>query len=85
MILVEIRPRQDDLFDIWVIGANGEVLLNSSQGYENSEDAEAIARKLFGSVDHEASHKAGFGVANTEPVALRITYRTGKTHTEQLR
>lgn len=71
MIRVEIKPRQDDLFDIWVIGANGENLLNSSQGYENAADAETIARKLFG--------------ISGETVALRIEYRDGKTRTEQLR
>lgn len=84
MIRVEIKPRQDDLFDIWVIAANGEVLLNSSQGYENASDAEAIARKLFGRIDFEASAREGVAMP-PEPVTLRITYRNGKTQTEQIR
>lgn len=71
MIKVEIKPRQDNLFDIWVHAANGELLLHSSQGYENVEDAERVARLLF--------------MPDSTAVALRIEYRNGKTKTEQLR
>ena len=84
MIRVEIKPRQDDLYDIWVIAANGEVLLNSVQGYENAADAEAIARKVFGT--RMVANAAGTGEEpRSEPVAMRIEYRNGKTHTERLR
>ncbi|MDN4521388.1 hypothetical protein QYF68_26720 [Mycolicibacterium austroafricanum] len=77
MIRVEIKARQDNLFDIWVIAENGEVLLNSSQGYENAADAEAIARKVFG--------MSWSDLMSVEPITLRITYRNGKSHTEALR
>lgn len=46
MIRVEIKPRQDDLFDIWV-GDEGDHFVNSHQGYENVEDAVRIARRLW--------------------------------------
>lgn len=77
MIRVEIKPRQDDLYDIWVIAENGGVLLNSSQGYENAADAEAIARKLFG--------MSWSDLMSAEPVTLRIDYRDGRVSEEQIR
>lgn len=76
MIRIEVKPRQDNLFDIWVHADNGEVLLHSSQGYENVEDAVKIVRRIFGPV--KVTEKP-------QTVALRIKYRNGKTHTEQLR
>lgn len=82
MITVSIKPRQDDLFDIWVTGANGEVLLNSSQGYENARDAELIARKLFGQGNSDVPvdlHR------RAEPIELTIAYRDGTSFVEQLR
>ncbi|MCK0174776.1 hypothetical protein [Mycolicibacterium sp. F2034L] len=122
---MEVKPRQDNLFDIWVHAQNGEVLLNSSQGYEHAADAEAIARLLLGSrvgnhpdsrliaqtLDNAAeviervssslplrTVNAARPIAEScrtltrlldslvpEPVALRVTYRDGKTKTEQLR
>ena len=77
MIRVEIKARQDDLFDIWVIAENGEVLLNSSQGYENATDAEAIARKVFG--------MSWSDLMSVEPVTLRIEYRDGRVSEGQIR
>lgn len=76
MIRVEVKTRQDNLFDIWVHAENGELLLHSSQGYENVEDAEKIARRIFGDVQL---------TGKPQTVALRVTYRDGKTKTEQLR
>lgn len=76
MIRVNVRPRADDKFDIYVAADNGEELLNSSQGYENVEDAEKIVRRLFG--------KVGL-TGETQTVALVTTYRDGKTKTEQIR
>lgn len=84
MIIVSIRPRQDDLFDIWVTGANGETLLNSSQGYERAIDAEDIARKVFGAVDPVASRVEG-SVVLSPAIELTVTYRDGTTKTERLR
>jgi len=100
VILVEIKPRQDDLFDIWA-GDEGDHLVNSHQGYENVEDAVKIARRLFaadervaealrfigeyGDVGNIVASIADILRGDVEPVALRITYRTGKTHTEQIR
>jgi hypothetical protein len=84
LIRVDVKPRQDNLFDIWVHAANGAVLLNSSQGYENVEDAESIARLLFGT--RSVANDAGTGtVTESAPVALKVTYRDGKTKTEQIR
>lgn len=75
MILVEVKPRDDGRYDIYA-SEGGEPYMHSSQGYENVEDAERIARKLFGrDVD---------GCPDS-PAALRTTYRTGQTKTEQLR
>lgn len=76
MIRVEVRPRADNRFDIYVADDNGNELLNSNQGYENVEDAEHVARRLFGRV-------VATGEAQT--VALQVTYRDGKTKTEQIR
>ena len=55
---------------------NGNALLNSNQGYENVEDAEKVARRLFGPVVLTGA---------VQTVALRVEYRSGKTKTEQLR
>lgn len=85
MIRVEIKPRQDNLFDIWVHAANGELLVHSSQGYENVEDVEAVARLLFGSQPVANEAWVTGTELKTEPVAMRVEYRNGKTKTEQLR
>ncbi|MEV5360598.1 hypothetical protein AB0K45_09665 [Micrococcus luteus] len=45
-VLVEVKPRGDNRFDIYV-GDFGDAYLNSSQGYENVEDAVRIVRKLW--------------------------------------
>ncbi|MGA5467154.1 hypothetical protein [Mycobacterium sp. NPDC050041] len=76
MIRIDVKPRSDNKFDIYVTDDNGTPLLNSSQGYANVEDAEWIVRRLFGRV-------AATGEPQT--VALRVEYRNGKTKTEQLR
>lgn len=46
MIRVEIRPRQDDKYDMYV-GDEGDHFANSDQGYENVEDVIEIARRLW--------------------------------------
>ena len=76
MIRVDIKPRHDNRFDIHVSADNGEQLLNSSQGYENVEDAERVVRRLFGPVLVDG---------RLQTVALRVEYRDGKTKTEQIR
>ena len=76
MIRVDIKPRQDDRYDIYVSDDNGNALLNSNQGYENVEDAEKVARRLFGPVVLTGA---------VQTVALRVEYRSGKPKTEQLR
>lgn len=76
MIRVDIKPRQDDRYDIYVSDDNGNALLNSNQGYENVEDAEKVARRLFSPV---------VLTGGVQTVALRVEYRSGKTKTEQLR
>lgn len=45
-ILIEVKPREDDRYDIYV-GDEGDQFVNSSQGYENPEDAVAIVRRLW--------------------------------------
>lgn len=45
-INVTVKPRQDDLFDIWV-GDEGDHFVASSQGYANVEDAERIVRRMW--------------------------------------
>lgn len=77
MIRVDIKPRQDDRYDIYVSDDNGNALLNSNQGYENVEDAEKVARRLFG--------RPVVLTGAVQTVALRVEYRSGKTKTEQLR
>ena len=37
MIRVDIKPRQDDRYDIYVSDDNGNALLNSNQGYDAHE------------------------------------------------
>ncbi|MGV0793051.1 hypothetical protein [Mycolicibacterium sp. XJ1819] len=76
MIRVTVEPRRDNKFDITVADDNGHVLLNSDQGYENVEDAIAVVRRLFGPV---------VATGQIQTVALRVEFRDGKTHTEQLR
>lgn len=79
MIKVDIRPRQDDLYDIYVCdGNNAEPLLNSSQGYENPQHPEQLARRLFGS-------STGVFSPDDEAVALHVTYRDGTSKTERIR
>lgn len=77
MIRVDVKPRSDNKFDIYV-SEDGEPLLNSNQGYENVEDAIAVARRLFGPVQFS-------GKAADRAIALRVQFRDGTTHTEQLR
>lgn len=94
MIRVEIKPRQDNLFDIYV-GDEGDEFLNSNQGYENVEDAIAIARRLWPPLNTPDDLPGLIGpvfdavcaviTSNAETVVMRVTYRNGKTMTEQLR
>lgn len=78
-ILVDIKPRQDNRFDIYVSDDNGDQLLNSNQGYENVEDAKNVARRLFG----KETFIPGFKVDNS--VRLTVHYRDGDTKSEQIR
>lgn len=77
MIKIDIRPREDDLYDIYVHdGNNAEPLLNSSQGYDGPGHPEQLARRLFGHV----------GAWNDDDqVVLHITYRDGGSMTERIR
>lgn len=70
MIRVDVKPRQDNKFDITIADDNGHTLLNSDQGYENVEDAVAVVRRVF---------------AHGAAAVMRVEFRDGKTHTEQLR
>lgn len=73
MIVVEVKPRSDNRYDIHVAIAvdNGEPLFKSTRCYEDVEDAAAVVRRTFG--------------GQLQTVALRITYHNGKTKTEQIR
>jgi hypothetical protein len=87
MIKVDVKPRDDNKFDIYVSdGNNKEPLLNSNQGYENVEDAERIAYRLLSSL-HVWSTVVGVqpDFKTAEPIVLVTTYRDGKTRTEQIR
>ncbi|WP_319456911.1 MULTISPECIES: hypothetical protein [unclassified Mycobacterium] len=87
MIKVEVKPRSDNKFDIYVSdGDNKEPLLNSNQGYENVEDAERIAYRLLASLP-VWSRVVGVSpdFTEAEPIILVTTYRDGKTRTEQIR
>lgn len=99
-VVVEVKPRADGRYDIYV-GDEGDAFLNSSQGYSNVEDAVAIVRKLWPAVPEIAIvnvatdgnsfvtvNGAAFAQAFTAewaPMALRVTYRDGTTHTRKLR
>lgn len=76
MILVEVKPRADERYDIYV-GDEGDAFLNSSQGYERAIDAEAIVRLLW--------PPTPTGNHPVVPILLKVTYRDGTTKTEQLR
>lgn len=75
MIKVEVKPRHDNRFDIWLSADNGELLLSSNQGYENVEDAERIVHRLFSRVQVTGEQQR---------VVLTTTYRDGRQHTEQI-
>lgn len=84
---VEVKPRQDDKYDIYLIDANnGEPLLNSNQGYENVEEAERIAYRVFASL-HVWSGVVGVSpdMQTAEPIVMVTRYRDGSTRTEQIR
>lgn len=84
MISVTVKPRSDNRFDIYVHAENGELLMNSSQGYENVEDAERIAHLCFGlAFRHDDT-----GILNApewEPARLTVEYRDGRVKSEVLR
>lgn len=65
MIEVRIKPRTDRRYDIHVYNGSisGELLVHSSQGYENAADAESIVRRLF--------------CTSVEPVSLTVTHLDG--------
>jgi len=87
MIRAEVRPRADNRFDIYVtFDENDEPFVNSSQGYENVEDAERAAKRAFASL-HVWSKVVGVSPDFTEPepIVLVTHYRNGKTKTEQIR
>lgn len=89
MILAEVKPREDGKYDIYV-SEDGEPYVNSSQGYENVEDAEALARKLWPKLPDCCEpgcclHNPQHGDPAPERVVLRVKYRNGQTKTEQLR
>lgn len=100
MIKVAVKPRQDDLYDIYV-GDEGDHFLNSNQGYANVEDAERIVHRLWPGLPtaDDAYYTSILGLGyiprehvtaileslKAEPVVLVVTYRDGKTKTEQIR
>lgn len=98
MITVKIDPRTDGRYDMHV-GDEGDQFVNSDQGYENPAECIAIARRLwppvilpdagwFDAADVSPAFLAKVVASvreKTEPVVMRVTYRNGKSHTEQLR
>jgi hypothetical protein len=87
VIKVEVKPRKDDRYDVYVtFNEADEPFVNSSQGYENVEDAERAAYRAFASL---SVWSRVVGVApdftEPEPIVMVTTYRTGKTRTEQIR
>lgn len=50
MIIVDIKPRQDDLYDMYVRD-DGDHFVSSNQGYANVEDVEALARRMWPPID----------------------------------
>lgn len=100
MIRVDIKPRQDDRYDIYVSDDNGNALLNSNQGYENVEDAERVVRNLWpplptvDALGMEPDDRDVIGLtlegaalvlAHLRPVHLTVEYRDGRVKSEQLR
>lgn len=87
MIKVEVKPRADNRFDVYVsFSENDEPFVNSSQGYENVEDAQRAAYRVFASLS-VWSHVVGVSpdFAIPEPIVMVTTYRDGKTKTETIR
>lgn len=90
MIRVEVKPRFDSKYDFY-ISEDGEPYCNSSQGYENVEDAERTVRKMWPQLPdccepacclHDPD---GLQATKPEAVVLVVRYRGGKTKTEQIR
>jgi hypothetical protein len=78
VIKLDIRPRQDDLYDIYLHdGNNDEPLLHSSQGYDGPGHPEDLARRLF--------ERPADQWNDDDPVILRVTYRDGTSKTERIR
>lgn len=87
MIKVEVKPRADERYDAYItFDDNGEPWANTSQGYENVEDAERAVYRVLASLE-VWSRVVGVSPALTEPepVVMVTTYRNGKTRTEQIR
>lgn len=87
MIKVEVRPRADNKYDAYItFEDNGEQWANTSQGYENVEDAQRSVYRVLASLQ-KWSEVVGVSPAFTtpEPIVMVTTYRDGKTKTEQIR
>lgn len=72
MILVDVKPRQDNLYDIYVSDP-GDHFLNSNQGYENVEDAERIARRLWPPLPDSEEVRAALRTRDVEVPLQTIT------------
>lgn len=87
MIRVEVKPRKDNRYDVYVtFDDNDEPFVNSSQGYENVEDAQRAVYRVFASL-HVWSRVVGVSpdFTEAEPIAMVTHYRDGTTKTEQIR
>lgn len=92
MIRIEIAPDVGTGYVLRVKdGANGRILLSStSQSYANPEDAEKIARRLFGPTSTDSRYMPSDDIANVvnsdrEAVELVISYRNGTSSVELIR
>lgn len=85
MIDVKVKPRADDRFDIYLL-IDGEPIMNSSQGYENIEDAHRVVYRCLASLavwSKVVGVSPDFSVP--EPIIMETTFRSGSKMTEQIR
>lgn len=84
MIRIEIGPDTAGGYVLRVKdGENGRILLSStSQSYANPEDAEKIARRLFGPTSTDMDQPLH---GDREDVQLQISYRNGTSSVERIR